>query len=83
MECTDGLASTAATTAAARFDTVLFEVSVVCVTRARIEVCFGVVFGALILVSDEESNRCPKGNTMLDSRLDVDEILLVSLQMKS
>lgn len=49
---TDGLASTASPTSAACLDPILFEVSIVCVTGSGVEVCFGVVFWALILISD-------------------------------
>lgn len=79
---TNGLASTATSTSTACLDAVLFEVRVVCMARARIEVCFGVVFWTLILVSDEESDRCSKSNPVFDSRLKLDQIFFVSLSME-
>lgn len=54
----------------------------VCVTGAGIQVCFGVVFWALILVSDEEPDRCSESNPMFNSGLDLDQILFVSLSME-
>ena len=54
----------------------------VCVTGAGVEVRFGVVFWALILVSDEEPDRCSESNPMFNSGLDLDQILFVSLSME-
>lgn len=47
-----------------------------------VEVCFRIVFWALILVFDKESDRCSESNSMLDSGLDLDQILFISLSMK-
>lgn len=79
---TDGLTSTATATSTACLDAVFFEVSVVCVTRAGVEVCFGIVLWALILIFDKEPNRCSESNPMLDSRLDLDQVFFISLLME-
>ena len=79
---TDGLASTAAATSTTCLDTVFFEVSVICVARARVEVCLRVVFWTLILVSDEEPDGRSESNSMFDSGLDLDQILFVSLSVE-
>lgn len=47
--------------------------------RTGIEVGFRVVMWAVILVLYEETNGCAESDTMLDARLDMDEVLLIPL----
>lgn len=79
IDSTDSLASTAATATATGLDAVLLEVGIIGMARPRVEVGLGIVVRALIFVLDKETNGCAQGDAMFDTRLDVDEILLVSL----
>lgn len=76
---TNGLAGTAASTTAAGLDAILLEVGVVGVTRPGVEISLGIIMRALILVLDEESNRRAQCHAVLNTRLEVNEILLVTL----
>ncbi len=77
---TDRLARAAATAAAARLDAVLLEIGPVCVAGAGVEVRFRIVLRPLVLVADEEPDGGPEGDTVLDARLEVHEVLFVSLE---
>lgn len=79
MILTDGLASRATSSTAAGLDAVFGQVGVVGVRRAGVQVRLGVVMRTLVLVLHEEADRGSEGNTVLDTGLDVDEILLVPL----
>jgi hypothetical protein len=77
---TNGLSGTAATATTAGLDAVLLEVSIIGMARTRVEVSLRVVMGPVILVLYEETNGCAEGDTMLDARLDMDGVLLISLK---
>lgn len=74
----DGLTSRRASSTGRGLDTVLLEVGVVGVGGARIEVGLGVVVGTLVLVADLEGDRCAEGDTVLDTGVDDDKVLLVT-----
>lgn len=48
--------------------------------RPRVEVGLGVVVRALVLVADEEADRCAERDAVLDARLDRDLVVLVALR---
>lgn len=48
-------------------------------TRAGVQISFGVVLGSVIFVLHEQTDWRAQSHTMLSTRLDVNEILLVSL----
>ena len=47
---------------------------------SRVEICLGVVLWTVIFVLDKETDRCAKSDTLLDSGLNVDQILLITLE---
>jgi hypothetical protein len=49
------------------------------VTRTWIEVCLRIVFGSLVFVPDEEANGSAESDAMLNTGLDLYEILFVPL----
>lgn len=71
-DTTDGLTRAAASAAATGLDAVLLEVRVVGVTGARIQVRFGVIVRALVLVLDEEGDGRAERNAMFNARLKLD-----------
>lgn len=77
---TNCLTGTAATTTAASLDTVLLEVSQICVARTRVQVhrAATVVLRSLVLVADHHANRCSQSDSEFRSRLDLDAVLFVS-----
>lgn len=50
-------------------------------TGSRVQVRLGIVMRSLILVVDEETDGRSERDAILGSRLDVDEVVLVSLQV--
>lgn len=74
----DGLTSRRASSTGRGLDTILLEVGVVGVRGARVEVGLGVVVGALVLVADLEGDRRAEGDTVLDTGVDDDKVLLVT-----
>ena len=76
---TNSFASRRATTTGRGFDAVLREVGVVGVRRARKQVGLGVIVRALVEVLHEEADRCTESDTMLNTRLQLNQVLLVAL----
>jgi len=50
------------------------------VRRPWVEVGFGIVVRALVLVLDKQADWSSKGDSMLDTRLKLDEIFFVTLE---
>jgi hypothetical protein len=50
------------------------------VRRPRVEVGLGVVVRALVLVADQEADRCAERDAVLDTRLNRDLVELVALR---
>jgi hypothetical protein len=49
------------------------------VAWARVEIGLGVIVRSLILILDEETDRCSKGDTLFSARLQLYKVLLVPL----
>lgn len=49
----------------------------------RVEIGLRVIVGTLILILDEQRNGCSEGYTVLQARLEVDEVLFGSLEKRS
>jgi hypothetical protein len=77
---TDGFTGTGSSATAAGLYTILLKIGIVSVTGPRIEIGFGVIVRPLILVLDEKGNRSSKSDSMLETRLKMDKVLLVSLR---
>ena len=66
-EHTDCFTGTTSPTTAACFDTVLLKIGIVGVARAWVQICLGVVVGALILILDKKADGSAEGGTMFYS----------------
>ena len=79
-QLTYGLTSTTPAAPTARLDTVFLKVGIIGVARPWVQVCLRIIVRSLIFVLDQESNRSTEGNSHFRTRLDMDSILLISLQ---
>ena len=76
---TDSLPCAATSTTTTGLYTVFLEVSIVSMTRTRVQVRLGVILGSLVLIPHNKSNGRAQRNSMLYSGLDMHKVLLVSL----
>jgi len=76
---TDCLAGRTSSASTARLQPVLFQVGIVGVRGAWVEIRLRVVVGTLVFVLDEQRDGCSEGNAMLQARLEVHEVLFRSL----
>lgn len=81
-DTTDSLAGTATSSSTARLDTILFKVGPVGVAGARIEIGLRVVPRALVFVLDKKTNRGAESDAVLDARLKLNKIFLITLSKK-
>ena len=66
-ERTDCFTSTASPTAAACFDAILLKVGIVGVARAWVQICFGIIVRALILILDKQADGSAEGDAVFRS----------------
>ena len=66
-ERTDCFAGATSPTTAACFDTVLLKIGIIGVARAWVQICFGIVVRALILILDKQTNGSTEGDTVFYS----------------
>jgi hypothetical protein len=66
-ERTDCFTGTTSPTSAACFDTVLLKVGIVSMARAWVQICFGIVVRALVLILDKQTDGSAEGDAMFRS----------------
>ena len=66
-EHTDCFTGTTSSTTAACFDAVLLKVGIVGVARAWVQICFGIIVRALILILDKQADGSAEGDAVFRS----------------
>ena len=66
-EHTDCFTGATSPTTAACFDAVLLKVGIVSVARAWVQICFGIVVRALILILDKQTDGSAEGDAVFRS----------------